>query len=263
MKVWHSGCDSKSNGLWWLWTLWDICCVGSFTVRPCWQEAQSAESNSDLCFYVWCLSLLNFVIKETMGKKRAKDKSSREEDDIDLSGKDFSVLVTMATCCKPPELAQTRWEPVNLFIFFFFCVCVGPSCRHIKKGTEQTLLKKLCGSSNWTSCQDCSNEENKENVNSDTQELDSQEDLETQVAWLCLKCGHRVSPHICGEILAIFAQKVNELIYFLAGMWTVFGEPACYQTLRDSTVRPTLSCNQLRFLDCVVSVTSGCLFAFG
>lgn len=87
-----------------------------------------------------------------MGKKRAKDKSSREEDDIDLS---------------------------------------GPSCRHIKKGTEQTLLKKLSGNSNWTSCQDCSNDENKENVDADAQEQDSQEEQETQVAWLCLKCGHR------------------------------------------------------------------------
>lgn len=36
-----------------------------------------------------------------MGKKRAKDKSSREEDDIDLSGKEFPVFVIMATCYQP------------------------------------------------------------------------------------------------------------------------------------------------------------------
>uniref|UniRef100_A0AAQ5YI58 Ubiquitin carboxyl-terminal hydrolase n=1 Tax=Amphiprion ocellaris TaxID=80972 RepID=A0AAQ5YI58_AMPOC len=63
-----------------------------------------------------------------MGKKRGKDKSSREEDDIDLT---------------------------------------GPSCRHIKKGTDQTLLKKLsvASSLNDPSClfyQGCGrNSENK------------------------------------------------------------------------------------------------------
>ncbi|XP_035535706.1 ubiquitin carboxyl-terminal hydrolase 16 [Morone saxatilis] len=89
-----------------------------------------------------------------MGKKRGKDKSSREEDDIDLT---------------------------------------GPSCRHIKKGTDQTLLKKLSGNSDWTSCQDCKheeNEENKENISA-TLPQESEEDHETAGVWMCLKCGHR------------------------------------------------------------------------
>ncbi|XP_040902992.1 ubiquitin carboxyl-terminal hydrolase 16 [Toxotes jaculatrix] len=86
-----------------------------------------------------------------MGKKRGKDKSSREDDDIDLT---------------------------------------GPSCRHIKKGTDQTLLKKLYGNSDWTSCQDCKHEENKEN-NSTTLPQDSEEEEETAAIWMCLKCGHR------------------------------------------------------------------------
>ncbi|XP_044058335.1 ubiquitin carboxyl-terminal hydrolase 16 [Siniperca chuatsi] len=86
-----------------------------------------------------------------MGKKRGKDKSSREEDDIDLT---------------------------------------GPSCRHIKKGTDQTLLKKLSGNSDWTSCQDCKHEENKENISS-TLPQDSEEEQETAAVWMCLKCGHR------------------------------------------------------------------------
>lgn len=86
-----------------------------------------------------------------MGKKRGKDKSSREDDDIDLS---------------------------------------GPSCRHIKKGTDQTLLKKLAGNSEWTSCQDCKLEENKENIATTMQEEAEEED-EAVAAWMCLKCGHR------------------------------------------------------------------------
>ncbi|XP_035800654.2 ubiquitin carboxyl-terminal hydrolase 16 isoform X2 [Amphiprion ocellaris] len=86
-----------------------------------------------------------------MGKKRGKDKSSREEDDIDLT---------------------------------------GPSCRHIKKGTDQTLLKKLSGNVDWTSCQDCKNEENKENISTTLPE-EAEEDKETGGMWMCLKCGHR------------------------------------------------------------------------
>uniref|UniRef100_A0A4W6E273 Ubiquitin carboxyl-terminal hydrolase 16 n=1 Tax=Lates calcarifer TaxID=8187 RepID=A0A4W6E273_LATCA len=86
-----------------------------------------------------------------MGKKRGKDKSSREDDDIDLT---------------------------------------GPSCRHIKKGTDQTLLKKLYGHSDWTSCQDCKHEENKEN-NSTPLPQESEEEQETAGIWMCLKCGHR------------------------------------------------------------------------
>lgn len=76
-----------------------------------------------------------------------------------------------------------------MFVVFF---CVGPSCRHIKKGTDQTLLKKLSGDSDLTSCQDCNHEENKENI-SNTLQQDSEQEQETPVVWMCLKCGHRVS----------------------------------------------------------------------
>ncbi|XP_067362792.1 ubiquitin carboxyl-terminal hydrolase 16 isoform X2 [Channa argus] len=86
-----------------------------------------------------------------MGKKRAKEKSSREDYDIELS---------------------------------------APSCRHIKKGTDQTLLKKLGGNSDWIRCQDCNHEEYKENI-SDTMPQHSEEEEETAPVWMCLKCGHR------------------------------------------------------------------------
>ncbi|XP_047449771.1 ubiquitin carboxyl-terminal hydrolase 16 [Mugil cephalus] len=86
-----------------------------------------------------------------MGKKRAKDKSSKEDDDIEL---------------------------------------MVPSCRHIKKGTDQTLLKKLSANSDWTSCQDCKNEENKENISTTVPE-DPEEEKDTAALWMCLKCGHK------------------------------------------------------------------------
>ncbi|XP_041850844.1 ubiquitin carboxyl-terminal hydrolase 16 isoform X2 [Melanotaenia boesemani] len=85
-----------------------------------------------------------------MGKKRGKVKSSREDDDIDLT---------------------------------------VPSCRHIKRGADQTLLKKLVGISDWMSCQDCKQEENKENINSSLPQ--DTEEKETEALWMCLKCGHR------------------------------------------------------------------------
>ncbi|XP_068174164.1 ubiquitin carboxyl-terminal hydrolase 16 isoform X2 [Antennarius striatus] len=86
-----------------------------------------------------------------MGKKRGKERSSREEEDIDLT---------------------------------------GPSCRHIKKGTDQNLLKKLSGNSDWTCCQDCKHEGSKEN-NIQILQQDSEDDQEPDVLWMCLKCGHR------------------------------------------------------------------------
>ncbi|XP_026175285.1 ubiquitin carboxyl-terminal hydrolase 16 isoform X2 [Mastacembelus armatus] len=86
-----------------------------------------------------------------MGKKRGKDKTTREDNDIDLT---------------------------------------GPSCRHIKKGTDQTLLKKLHGNSDWMNCQDCKHEENKENISTTLLE-DSENHQETAAVWMCLKCGHR------------------------------------------------------------------------
>ncbi|KAG7479130.1 hypothetical protein JOB18_018889 [Solea senegalensis] len=83
-----------------------------------------------------------------MGKKRGKDKSSTGDDDFDLT---------------------------------------GPSCRHIKKGTDQTLLKKLSGNIELVSCQDCKHEEN----DSNSLPQDSEKEYETATVWMCLKCGHR------------------------------------------------------------------------
>ncbi|XP_017271741.1 ubiquitin carboxyl-terminal hydrolase 16 isoform X2 [Kryptolebias marmoratus] len=86
-----------------------------------------------------------------MGKKKGKIKSSREDDELDLT---------------------------------------VPSCRHIKKGTDQTFVKKLSSISDWTSCQDCKHEENKENISAALPQ-DSEEEKETDALWMCLKCGHR------------------------------------------------------------------------
>ncbi|XP_054650505.1 ubiquitin carboxyl-terminal hydrolase 16 isoform X2 [Dunckerocampus dactyliophorus] len=83
-----------------------------------------------------------------MGKKRAKDRSSREDDDIEM---------------------------------------IGPVCRHIRKGADQTVLKKISGNSDWTSCQDCKHEENKENICTGAED---EKDAATPV-WMCMKCGHR------------------------------------------------------------------------
>lgn len=101
-----------------------------------------------------------------MGKKRGKDKSSREEEDTDVIGRVYDMSIIHV-------------DVIGLVGRFLPCVFLfaGPSCRHIKKGTDQTLLKKLSGNSDWTSCQDCKNEEGQE----------------SSATWMCLKCGHSVS----------------------------------------------------------------------
>ncbi|KAM3874735.1 ubiquitin carboxyl-terminal hydrolase 16-like [Diretmus argenteus] len=80
-----------------------------------------------------------------MGKKRGKDKSSREDDE---------------------DMDQ-----------------IGLSCSHIKKGIDHSFLKKVAGNSNWTSCQDCKDD--------DRTGEDSEEEKESPTIWMCLKCGHR------------------------------------------------------------------------
>ncbi|XP_077467927.1 ubiquitin carboxyl-terminal hydrolase 16 isoform X3 [Stigmatopora argus] len=87
-----------------------------------------------------------------MGKKKAKVRSSREDDEFEMT---------------------------------------GPACRHIRKGTDQTLLKKISGMLDWTRCQDCKNEEIKRNV-SGKPSPDSEDEKDSVVeVWMCMKCGHR------------------------------------------------------------------------
>lgn len=158
----------------------------------------------------------------------------------------------MATCGRP------RMTFPHCFLFIF----VGPSCRHIKKGTDQTLLKKLSGNSDWTSCQDCKHEEHKENI-STTLPQDTEEEQETAAVWMCLKCGHRVSlfnPFII-QILTVYEGTFAKWpdASFLPGMWTKLWEPACHQTLSDSSVRSTLPGGQFGQLECVVSMLLCCV----
>ncbi|KAJ0063547.1 hypothetical protein NL108_003854, partial [Boleophthalmus pectinirostris] len=61
-----------------------------------------------------------------------------------------------------------------------------PSCRHIKKGTDQAIVKKLSGTEDWTKCQDCHSD--------DKDDKNTSEETETEESgpiWMCLKCGHR------------------------------------------------------------------------
>ncbi|XP_061827979.1 ubiquitin carboxyl-terminal hydrolase 16 isoform X2 [Nerophis lumbriciformis] len=82
-----------------------------------------------------------------MGKKRGKDRSSREKDDSEMN---------------------------------------GPLCRHVRKGTDQSILRKIPDASDWTSCQDCRHEDN---ICADSAR-DSEDEREAAV-WMCMKCAHR------------------------------------------------------------------------
>ncbi|XP_050187269.1 ubiquitin carboxyl-terminal hydrolase 16 isoform X1 [Myiozetetes cayanensis] len=59
-----------------------------------------------------------------------------------------------------------------------------PTCKHIRKGLEQSHLKKALLNVEWHVCQDCK-------ADNKTQEKSEEEETEGPSIWLCLKCGHR------------------------------------------------------------------------
>lgn len=61
---------------------------------------------------------------------------------------------------------------------------VEPACKHIRKGLEQSHLKKALMGVEWRVCQDCK-------ADNKTQEKSEEESDESPSIWLCLKCGHR------------------------------------------------------------------------
>ncbi|KAL4647740.1 ubiquitin carboxyl-terminal hydrolase 16 [Arapaima gigas] len=79
-----------------------------------------------------------------MGKKKGKDKNCREDENFDST---------------------------------------GPSCTHIRKGIDKSLLKKVLVDENWIACQDCK-EEGKVRIQ-------AEENGEAPPVWICLRCGHR------------------------------------------------------------------------
>ncbi|EPQ15109.1 Ubiquitin carboxyl-terminal hydrolase 16 [Myotis brandtii] len=59
-----------------------------------------------------------------------------------------------------------------------------PVCRHIRKGLEQSILKKALVNVEWNICQDCKTDNKvKDKFEEETEENPS--------VWLCLKCGHQ------------------------------------------------------------------------
>uniref|UniRef100_A0A803XYB3 Ubiquitin carboxyl-terminal hydrolase n=1 Tax=Meleagris gallopavo TaxID=9103 RepID=A0A803XYB3_MELGA len=61
---------------------------------------------------------------------------------------------------------------------------VEPVCKHIRKGLEQSHLKKALLNVEWHVCQDCK-------ADNKTREKSEEETDESPPIWLCLKCGHR------------------------------------------------------------------------
>ncbi|KAJ8256691.1 hypothetical protein COCON_G00188430 [Conger conger] len=79
-----------------------------------------------------------------MGKKRGKEKNFKEDDTFDVA---------------------------------------GPSCVHIRKGIDQSLLRKTSTDVTWSTCQDCKEE--------DAPVTSEEQNGECPMVWVCLKCGHR------------------------------------------------------------------------
>ncbi|XP_075053233.1 ubiquitin carboxyl-terminal hydrolase 16 [Mixophyes fleayi] len=60
-----------------------------------------------------------------------------------------------------------------------------PTCKHIRKGLDEGVVKRALINVEWHVCQDCQ-ADGKENGNDEEEECG-----EEDVVWLCLKCGHR------------------------------------------------------------------------
>lgn len=58
-------------------------------------------------------------------------------------------------------------------------------CVHIRKGLEQSWLRKMGPDHNWNFCQGC------EQVKKQSESQPGEDGVEAQI-WTCLKCGHRV-----------------------------------------------------------------------
>ncbi|XP_059542257.1 ubiquitin carboxyl-terminal hydrolase 16 isoform X3 [Myotis daubentonii] len=83
-----------------------------------------------------------------------------------------------------------------------------PVCRHIRKGLEQSILKKALVNVEWNVCQDCK-------TDNKVKDKPEEETGETPPVWLCLKCGHQG----CGRN----SQEQHALKHYL----TPRSEPHC------------------------------------
>ncbi|XP_075710671.1 ubiquitin carboxyl-terminal hydrolase 16 [Rhinoderma darwinii] len=57
-----------------------------------------------------------------------------------------------------------------------------PTCKHIRKGVDEGVVKRALVNVEWNVCQGCQ---------TDGKEKASSEEEEADVVWICLKCGHR------------------------------------------------------------------------
>lgn len=83
-----------------------------------------------------------------------------------------------------------------------------PMCRHLRKGLEQSNLKKALVNVEWNICQDCKTDNKVKDKSEDETE-------ENPSVWLCLKCGHQG----CGRT----SQEQHALKHYL----TPRSEPHC------------------------------------
>lgn len=71
-------------------------------------------------------------------------------------------------------------------------ILAGSSCTHIRKGIDKNFLKKTSQLLKWNTCQDCGDESGAEQAMVEDEE--DQESAGAPMIWVCLRCGHRVSP---------------------------------------------------------------------
>ena len=158
-----------------------------------WETETGAKAKCTVCLAEasisscdWCVCDFSFFFIE--GEKWERN-GRRTKAPERMRRSTWRVSEPPSSWCRD-NMQQGPGSTSSLILLFSLLLWSGPNCRHIKKGTDQTLLKKLTGSSDWTSCQECKHEDNKENTDTNQE---PGEERETAAVWMCLKCGHRVS----------------------------------------------------------------------
>nr|XP_045006579.1 ubiquitin carboxyl-terminal hydrolase 16 isoform X2 [Jaculus jaculus] len=82
-----------------------------------------------------------------------------------------------------PEVVRSVLTYLTLRLVIILYIS-GPTCKHLRKGLEQSHLKKALVNVEWNICQDCK-------TDNKIKDKSEEETEENPSVWLCLKCGHQ------------------------------------------------------------------------
>lgn len=184
-----------------------------------------------------------------MGKKRGKDKSSREED-MDVIGRIYHMIISYLGI----------WQRMECLVMFNVDVPCFQVHHADTSKREQTKL---------------SSRNSLEIQNGQVARIAKMKKIrKTTLRNKTVKKSKKHQPYGCAwnvDIVWVFLnissicvlKFLKVQIYFEPGLWPKFWQPACHQTLWNSAFRSTLLGDQFGQLECVVSIFLVCITHWG